>query len=136
MHSSSKIVAIAAVCHAVNAAYCRSLGDESQKSWLEAPEWQRNSAIAGVQFIIDNPDSTPADQHASWLAVKEADGWVYGEVKDEEAKTHPCMVPYDDLPPEQREGLSTQFEQRLGERLGVELLAHAFAAVSSSSITS
>ena len=24
--------------------------------------------------------------------------WSYGEVKDAEAKTHPCLIPYDQLP--------------------------------------
>jgi hypothetical protein len=33
---------------------------------------------------------------------KEKYGWVYGEVKDAEKKTHPCMVPYEKLPIEQR----------------------------------
>jgi len=36
------------------------------------------------------------------MKQKRDDGWVYGEVKDPERKTHPCMVPYDDLPIEQR----------------------------------
>ena len=44
----------------------------------------------------------PRESHAGWLAEKVATGWVYGPVKDPAAKTHPCMVPYDDLPPEQR----------------------------------
>ena len=44
------------------------------------------------------PDATPADSHANWMAEKIADGWTYGEVKDADAKTHPCMVPYDQLP--------------------------------------
>ena len=26
------------------------------------------------------------------------DGWVYGEVKDAEKKTHPCIVPFEELP--------------------------------------
>jgi hypothetical protein len=29
-------------------------------------------------------------------------GWVYGEVKDAEKKTHPCILPYDELPLQQR----------------------------------
>jgi hypothetical protein len=36
------------------------------------------------------------------MAHKIAEGWVYGAVKDPEAKTHPCIMPFDDLPPEQR----------------------------------
>lgn len=48
------------------------------------------------------PHVGPEDSHNSWLAEKESGGWVYGPEKDEGAKTHPCMVPYDDLPVEQR----------------------------------
>ena len=29
---------------------------------------------------------------------KVKDGWVYGEVKDTIAKTHPCLVPFEQLP--------------------------------------
>jgi hypothetical protein len=36
------------------------------------------------------------------MADKVAAGWHYGEVKDAEAKTHPCMVAYEELPFEQR----------------------------------
>lgn len=25
-------------------------------------------------------------------------GWTYGEQRDDELKTHPCLVPYEDLP--------------------------------------
>jgi hypothetical protein len=30
-------------------------------------------------------------------------GWVYGEVKDAEKKTHPCLVPFSELPPFQQQ---------------------------------
>lgn len=90
------------VTHESNRAYCEALGDTSQVSWAEAPQWQRDSAIAGVAAKRANPEMTAADQHESWFAHKIADGWVYGEVKDADAKTHPCMVPYDQLPAAQR----------------------------------
>lgn len=97
-----KVLVIAKVAHAINAAFCLSLGDESQSSWDDAPEWQQKSAIAGVEMHLANPDATPEQSHESWLAQKVADGWVYGEVKDAEKKTHPCCRPYDELPPEQK----------------------------------
>jgi len=78
-------------------AYCLSLGDTSQSPWAIAPEWQRESAIAGVCFHINNPSAGPSGSHESWLRQKENDGWAYGPVKDAVAKTHPCMVPYDQL---------------------------------------
>jgi RyR domain len=33
---------------------------------------------------------------------KLADGWIYGVEKDAESKTHPCLLPYAELPVEQR----------------------------------
>ena len=94
--------AIAAAAHEANAAYCRAIGDHSHASWDDAPQWQRDSAINGVKMQFNNPDASPRDSHESWLAEKEAGGWKWGEVKDPEARLHPCMVPYDDLPPEQQ----------------------------------
>ena len=96
------VIAIAKVAHEINRAYCAALGDETQVAWEDAPEWQRASAIAGVEMHLANPDATPEQSHESWLAQKLADGWEYGEVKDAHKKQHPCCVPYDQLPPEQK----------------------------------
>ena len=93
---------IAEVCHEANRAYCAALGDMSQVPWSEAPLWQRESAIKGVLYHISHSDSTPAAIHNSWMAEKAADGWKYGEVKDADKKEHPCFVPYDELPTEQK----------------------------------
>lgn len=96
------VIAIAKVAHEINRAYCAALGDETQVAWEDAPEWQRASAIAGVEMHLANPDATPEQSHESWLAQKVAAGWVYGEVKDAEKKEHPCCRPYDELPQEQK----------------------------------
>lgn len=93
---------IARVCHETNRAYCQSIGDNSQKSWEEAEQWQRDSAIKGVQYKLDNSNAGPSDQHEAWVHDKVNDGWQYGDVKDANKKTHPCLVPYDELPIEQR----------------------------------
>ena len=98
----TKIIAIAKVCHEANRALCEAFGDTSQKSWDDAPEWQRESAISGVTFHLNNPGAGPESSHVEWMRHKAADGWVYGPVKDEGKKEHPCMVPYEQLPPEQR----------------------------------
>lgn len=93
---------IARVAHAINRAYCQSLGDDSQPDWDKAPKWQRQSALNGVDMHLANPQATPEQSHENWLKQKQAEGWTYGEVKDPEAKTHPCCLPYDELPPEQK----------------------------------
>lgn len=93
---------IAKVCHQANKAYCESLGDNSQVDWEAAPEWQRNSAILGVEFRQSNPGAGHDAMHNNWMKQKISEGWVYGEKKDAEAKTHHCLVPFDQLPIEQQ----------------------------------
>jgi hypothetical protein len=89
---------IARICHEANRALCITVEDTSQLSWDEAPEWQKQSAVAGVTYLRENPQATSETLHNNWMADKRRDGWVYGEVKSSVAKTHPCMVPYDQLP--------------------------------------
>lgn len=93
---------IARICHEANRGYCAALGDHSQLPWDEAPNWQKESAINGVMFIHANPDASPSASHDSWLAEKRAAGWKYGPVKDVDKREHPCFVPYDELPVEQK----------------------------------
>lgn len=112
---------IAEVCHEANAALCRGLGDDSQPAWADAPNWQRESAVNSVQFQVANPEAPASASHESWLAEKAASGWSYGEVKDPEAKTHPCFVPYDQLPKEQqaKDHLFKAIVQALAPLIGV-----------------
>ena len=93
---------IARLAHEVNRAYCAALGDNSQPKWEEAPDWQRSSAINGVRFHVENPDAGPDHSHNEWLKEKEATGWKFGPVKDADKKEHPCFVPYEQLPVEQK----------------------------------
>lgn len=96
------IQSIARLCHEVNRAYCVSLGDLSQLPWEMAPDWQRQSSVNGVALAVQNPDATPETMHEAWMLAKQNDGWRYGASKDPLRKQHPCMVPYDKLPPAQR----------------------------------
>lgn len=92
----------ARICHEVNRAYCESLGDFSLLPWEATPQNIKNSAIDGVLFHLRNPDAKPSESHENWLAFKESEGWIYGPIKDADKKEHPCMVPYEELPQEQR----------------------------------
>lgn len=102
MNMSTTVSKIAEVAHMTNRAYCESIGDFSQPSWGNAPDWQKDSAVKGVQFHLDNPDAGPSASHESWLREKEADGWKCGDIKDADKKEHPCFVPYDKLPVSQQ----------------------------------
>jgi hypothetical protein len=91
----------AEAAHEMNRVYCQALGDFSQPSWGTAEDWQRTSAINGVDGVFAG--NGPRASHESWLAEKTATGWKYGPVKNAEMKEHPCFVSYDELPPEQKQ---------------------------------
>lgn len=99
--TQQKVELAARIAHEVNRAYCASLGDDSQVPWADAPEWQKNSARDGVAVFVTKR-LPPEQMHENWRQHKERDGWVYGTVKDAAKKTHPCMVPYHQLPDEQK----------------------------------
>ncbi|MBQ4419953.1 MAG: Ryanodine receptor Ryr [Bacteroidales bacterium] len=40
--------------------------------------------------------------HDIWAENRIAQGWTYGEKRDDEKKQHPCLVPYEDLPEEEK----------------------------------
>jgi hypothetical protein len=96
------IEACARAAHEVNRVYCRAIGDDSQLPWEDAPDWQKQSALKGVEGVLIHGNG-PAVSHACWLAEKEATGWRWGPVKDPVAKEHPCMLPYEELPREQQQ---------------------------------
>lgn len=98
MQNESFIVTVAMMCHQANKLWCEANGDNSQSDWEDADDWQKESAINGVKFRINNPGAKNSAQHESWLKQKQEDGWKYGPFKDPQKKEHPCMVPYEELP--------------------------------------
>jgi hypothetical protein len=54
----------------------------------------------GVEAVLRG--ALPEELHTLWMEEKTHNGWVYGETKDPEKKTHPCMLPYTELPEAQR----------------------------------
>ena len=36
--------------------------------------------------------------HEVWAETRIKQGWTYGEQRNDERKTHPCLVPYEELP--------------------------------------
>lgn len=96
------VESIARICHEANKALCESHGDYSQLPWNAAADWQRESAIKGVEFALANPEAPASAQHDAWTRDKIDNGWKYGPVKDADKKEHPCLVPFDQLPSEQR----------------------------------
>lgn len=41
--------------------------------------------------------------HEVWAETRISQGWTYGEQRNDELKTHPCLVPYEELPESEKE---------------------------------
>jgi len=99
MNREVAVSAIARTVHEAVRAYQGALGEAVAPPWDEAG-WMQNSSREAVEFALTNP--TPGAQHEAWIRAKQRDGWVYGPVKDEAAKTHPSIRPFEELPETER----------------------------------
>lgn len=55
------------------------------------------------QELMDLAEEMAKNVHEVWAARRIADGWTYGEKRDDEKKTHPCLVAYEELPESEKE---------------------------------
>lgn len=94
------VIQIAQVCHEANRVLQEVNGDPINPHWHDTDVELRESAIHGVEVALEG--ATPQELHEAWCDSREGAGWVYGPVKNMEEKIHPCLVPYDELPPEQK----------------------------------
>lgn len=103
--SGSKVEVIAELAHNINVEYTRGMGENNAfklMPWGALSNMAQSSMRHGVRLHLKNPDAGPQAGHEEWLRYKVEQGWVYGELKDEVAKTHPCIMPFDQLPKEQQ----------------------------------
>lgn len=86
--------------HETNRAFAARLGVE-EPSWEKADPRHKESVLEGVKNILEK-NFTPEQGHENWRSRKFAEGWTHGEVKDAAKKVHPALLPYGDLPFEQK----------------------------------
>jgi hypothetical protein len=95
---------IARVIHAANRELQIVQGDpRPSPPWDEAPEYQVRENVASVAAALADPERTPEQNHQGWYERLIADGWRHGSIKDEVAKTHPDLVPFDQLPEHEKQ---------------------------------
>ncbi len=93
-----RLEAIARTVHAALREWAAAHGQADIPEWRHAPAWMHESTRESVRHALAHPGSGGRAQHDQWVQQKLADGWRHGPVKDPAAKTHPLIVPYDDLP--------------------------------------
>jgi len=89
--------AIAQTVHEALRAWSVAHG-QKMPHWSRAPRWMKESTYESVEFVLAHPGADDIKQHDQWMEQKKRDGWVYGEIKDEKKKTHPMLVPFEQLP--------------------------------------
>ncbi len=93
-----RLDAIARTVHEALRGWAAAHGQHDIPAWDDAPGWMHASTRESVLHALENGGSDGRSQHEQWLAQKQADGWRHGPVKDAAAKTHPLMIPWDQLP--------------------------------------
>lgn len=58
--------------------------------------------IALPTDLLELTEEIAENVHENWAAARVAEGWVYGAVRNDAQKTTPCLVPYDQLPEEEK----------------------------------
>lgn len=53
--------------------------------------------------IMEIAELLAENTHDIWAKARLEEGWTYGPVRDNAAKTHPCLVPYENLPDSEKE---------------------------------
>lgn len=90
---------IARVCHEANRALTFLVADVPvQPLWDEVDADMKQSAIKGVQTVIDKPEITAEKLHMAWCEERWQQGWQWGPTKSVEAKLHPALRPWNELP--------------------------------------
>lgn len=88
---------VARVVHAALREYESLTHGDDNPPWDELSDEIRWAYIHGVLNVNERADITPEELHENWVENKLRHGWTYGLVKNFLTKTHPCLVPYEEL---------------------------------------
>ena len=67
------------------------------------PEPMDLSSVDLPESLIQLSERIAENVHEVWTKARIDEGWTYGEKRDDIHKKHPCLVPYDELPEEEKE---------------------------------
>ena len=74
-----------------------------EKVLVYEPEPIDTSKVQLSDEILELTEQLAENAHEVWAQRRKAEGWTYGPRRDEDKKTHPSLVPYKDLPEEEKD---------------------------------
>jgi hypothetical protein len=114
-HKEMLLEEVIYLAHEVNRAVRGCIGQDPGVPFGDvSPEKKaslRLSVLYAWEFGLSDCDE---DSHNRWTYAKLREGWKFGEAEDSEKKTHPNLVPYDDLP--WKEQLKDRFFRAIVEK--------------------
>lgn len=67
------------------------------------PQPADTSGITLASELTELIEAMATNVHEVWAASRIAEGWRYGDTRNDALKQHPCLVPYDELPENEKE---------------------------------
>ena len=61
------------------------------------------SGIELPDNLLELTELLAKNTHEVWAKQRFAEGWKYGKERNDEQKEHPCLVPYEELPENEKE---------------------------------
>lgn len=61
------------------------------------------SGIRLPDELLELTEKIAENVHENWAAGRVAEGWSFGEKRDDVLKTTPCLVPYSELPENEKD---------------------------------
>jgi hypothetical protein len=80
-----------------------AVGHPEESALVYKPEPIDTSKVQLNDEILELTERLAENAHEVWAQRRMADGWRYGPRRDEAKKEHPSLVPYKDLPEEEKE---------------------------------
>ncbi len=88
------------------------------------PEPMDLSAVLMPEELRDAVERIAENTHYVWLRGRLEEGWTWGPRRSDAAKESPCMVPYDELPENEK-----AYDRRTAESVIKMLLAMDYRIV-------
>lgn len=67
------------------------------------PKPMDTSSVELPEDLLVLTEQIAENVHEVWSAGRIAEGWTYGEKRDDALKQTPCLIPYADLPESEKE---------------------------------